>query len=188
MSKNQNLYFVAIIPPEPIVSEVKQQKQEVFRLFESRRALRSPAHITLFPPFNADAGLLRDVFTCLSAIGNQTTPFSLSLNGYGCFRPKVIFIKPEPSKDLIKLRNLVVDDLHSDNNDGPNVARRFHPHMTIAFRDLKKDVFPDAWDYFRNSVYKRRFDVSDVSLLQLHADGWRILKRFSFGDDTAAPL
>lgn len=45
-----SLYFLAVIPPEPVFSEVMAFKKEMSERFSSSRALKSPPHITLLPP------------------------------------------------------------------------------------------------------------------------------------------
>ena len=36
--------------------------------------------------------------------------------------------------------------------------RGFHPHITIAFRDLKKQVFHKAWEEFKDKKYNIDFN------------------------------
>ena len=171
---------MAVVPSEPVLSEVKLIKQEVLQLFESSRALRSPAHVTLFPPFNADIALLKDVSHHLTLISKQMTPFTIALNGYGCFQPNVIFINPEPSEDLQKLRDTIANTLLEVTQRRTSATTPFHPHMTIAFRDLKSAIFTEAWSHYKDRVYSRTFTVNDIALLKLGEDGWSILTRFSF--------
>ena len=44
-------YFIAIIPPSPILEEVQEIKNYFKDKYESRAALNSPPHITLHMPF-----------------------------------------------------------------------------------------------------------------------------------------
>ena len=60
---DKNLFFIALIPPEPIKSEVMAFKKEMEEKFDSKAALRSPPHITLHMPFQwreDREGLLKD--------------------------------------------------------------------------------------------------------------------------------
>jgi 2'-5' RNA ligase len=50
-SKDFQLYFIALIPPEPFFSEVLGLKNEVKDRFNSKAALNSPPHVTLHMPF-----------------------------------------------------------------------------------------------------------------------------------------
>ena len=57
-------YFIALVPPEPLLSEIQRVKQQIFDDYGTKGALRSPGHITLHMPFSweeekkADRGAL----------------------------------------------------------------------------------------------------------------------------------
>ena len=46
-----SLYYIAIVVPEPLQSEITAFKTAIHQRFGAKSALKSPAHITLFPPF-----------------------------------------------------------------------------------------------------------------------------------------
>jgi 2'-5' RNA ligase len=48
-----------------------------------------------------------------------------------------------------------------------NDLRGFHPHVTVAFRDLKKPVFYEVKKAFENKELKGAFAYSGFSLLKL---------------------
>jgi 2'-5' RNA ligase len=58
--------------------------------------------------------------------------------------------------------------------------RPFHPHITIANRDLKKPDFSPAWEYFSKILYETFFMVNSISLLRSTADGWQIVEECTF--------
>jgi 2'-5' RNA ligase len=62
----------------------------------------------------------------------------------------------------------------------PSQARPFHPHVTIAFRDLTKENFEQAWQHYSGKPFKESFAANSLSLLKLTGDGWIILKSFDF--------
>ena len=47
-----SLYFIAILAPKKIDKEVSEWKQYMKEQYGCKVAQRSPAHITLIPPFN----------------------------------------------------------------------------------------------------------------------------------------
>ena len=53
---DQKLYFIALVPPEPIFTEVEELRTYFSHHFESSAALKSPPHITLHMPFWLKAG------------------------------------------------------------------------------------------------------------------------------------
>jgi 2'-5' RNA ligase len=48
----------------------------------------------------------------------------------------------------------------------------FHPHITIAFRDLKKAIFNEAWDYYSNRLFQEEFTAESVTLLKHNGQFW----------------
>ena len=51
---DKSLYFIAIIPPEKIRREIEELKKKISVAFNTKRALNSPPHITLIPPFRTE--------------------------------------------------------------------------------------------------------------------------------------
>jgi len=52
--------------------------------------------------------------------------------------------------------------------------RPFHPHVTIAGRDLKERDFATAWAYFQSQTYEAAFEANAISLLVNTDTGWEI--------------
>ena len=179
---DHNLYFVAIVPGEPVLSEVRAFKEEISEKFASSHALRSPAHITLFPPFKATIQELEELEIFLDSVARETTSFVLGLNGFAAFPPRVIFVQPESSSELELLYERLSYPLHRMVESRFRPDRTFHPHMTIAFRDLSRDMFKPAWSDFKERSFKRRFAVRQFELLKHTGTLWRRHRTYAFGD------
>ena len=105
-------YFLAIIPPEPLLSEIQTIKEYISKNYLSHGALQSPAHITLHMPFVWEEekedkliNYLRD-FKFDNAI-------NVELNNYDCFEPRVIFISVEKNDSLFLLQQKLVGGSYS---------------------------------------------------------------------------
>jgi len=61
-----------------------------------------------------------------------------------------------------------------------NDMRGFHPHVTIAFRDLKKDKFYEALDYFKTQTYAASFQTKSFCLLKHTGKEWLVNKELFF--------
>ena len=180
MSKDL-LLFIAVIPVKEICEEVTAFKQYALEHFDSGRALRSPAHITLIPPFRWSPGRLRALKGSLEQFTCRCVPFYLTLNGFDCFQPRVIFVDVEESEELNRLQSGLEDYLsleYSLKNEGKH---GFHPHMTVAFKDLRRSVFPTAWKYFAGQEYLRVFEVNQYFLLRHNGLRWEVDGAFAFG-------
>lgn len=179
-----NLYFIAILPPREIRQRVFELKEEMRIRFGAGHALKSPAHITLQKPFKRlteeEAGLeeaLRD----FAAAEYQ---FSADLDGFGCFAPRVIFIKLTDAGPVIslhaRLREMLLTRMHFN---GAEIMKDVKPHITIATRDLTPEAFSDAWPEKKDERFRESFPVRSIWLLRHNGRDWDILEEFPFGDN-----
>lgn len=108
----------------------------------------------------------------------QTQPsFTLYTKGFSCFPPRVIFIAIEQNEDLASLQRQLVRFCRLEFNllNANYREQPFHPHMTIAFRDLKKDKFEEAWREFENKHLYLEFSVATLALLKHNGHEWNVL-------------
>ena len=56
--------------------------------------------------------------------------------------------------------------------------RPFRPHMTIAFRDLKKPLFFEAKEEFEQKSLEEQFYVKDICLLKHNGSSWDVYRRY----------
>lgn len=173
-------YFIAIVPPEPLLSQIQNIKQDIFEKYQSKGALRSPGHITLHMPFSFDENKEDKLIEYLNEFSFQKS-FSISLNNFDCFEPRVIFINVEQQDELFDLQKRLVNHvkrgLHIFNQSDD--MRGFHPHVTVAFRDLKKQVFYKVLEEYKMKPFSGDFVCNSFSLLKHQKDEWIILKSFN---------
>jgi 2'-5' RNA ligase len=102
-------------------------------------------------------------------------PMEIELKDYGCFQSRVIFIDVAKNKALEEMQSRLVtfckQELKLFNADYQ--AQPFHPHVTIAFRDLKKPMFDKAWNEFRDKKYHATFVCDHLSLMKHDGKFWR---------------
>jgi len=181
MSKEKDLLlFIAVLPGDEIREEVTNFKKYALERFQSGRALKSPPHITLIPPFRWSPGRIEELKMALKYYAKSCSSFSLTLHGFNCFEPRVIFVDIEKDEELERLQSTLQDLLHSAFSIQNDCAYGFNPHMTVAFKDLRKSVFPLAWKYFSNLDYMRVFKVKQLYLLQHDGRQWQIVDDFKF--------
>ena len=180
MKPGEFRYFLAIIPPIEVAQEIYEIKEEVAEKFNSKAALRSPAHITLHMPFSWKEAKEDKLIGKLAQATNFES-FNLTFNGYAVFPPRTIYIKNEYSQYLmyfqLELAQFCKKELNLFNSTH---NRGFNPHTTIAFRDLRNDNFQRAWDYFKNRTYQNRFEVSGFWLLKHDGKRWKAHHEFKF--------
>jgi 2'-5' RNA ligase len=172
------IWFIALLPPPPILAEVLAFKEYAAANFGSSRALRSPAHITLFPPFQMAKNELPALESELEIFSSRQTPFSIALDGFSSFPPRVIFVDVRPGTALNELQQALQAHLKEQRGMDYPGGHGFHPHMTVAFKDLRKSMFRPAWEYFQKIEYKREFPVEAIHLLRHDGKYWQLTREF----------
>ncbi|MBL7791932.1 MAG: 2'-5' RNA ligase family protein [Saprospiraceae bacterium] len=176
--KEHCLYFIAVLAPADVSEEVTAFKQYAASNFESSRALHSPPHITLIPPFSWPVRQLSDVIREVEQLTCTFPPFWLALRNFNCFPPRVIFVDVPQNEALAALQATLSQRLHQQLNLGGEDKRGYHPHMTVAFKDLHRRLFAPAWDYFSKINYERTYEVREIGLLQHNKQEWELIHRF----------
>lgn len=174
-------YFIAIIPPEPVLSEIEKVKLNISEKYNNKSSLRSPAHITLHMPFEMKEVKEENLIQKLSEF-KFSKKISVELKNYSCFEPKVIFIDVMSNETLNILQKELVFHVKSNLNifNQYEDKRAYHPHVTIAFRDLKKTDFYLANEEYKNKNFNAEFEVRSFFLLKHTGKVWLPLKEFSF--------
>lgn len=179
----QSRYFVALIPPSPVFEEVLALKNYFKEHYHSKASLNSPPHLTLHMPFEwpeKKENALRDGLAGFAALQR---PFAIQLNGFGSFPPRVIFVDIEASENLAEIQR----QLHGYCKRELNLFNAgyrdlpFHPHLTVAFRDLKKVAFAQAWEEFKDKPFQANFLATGVTLLKHDGRLWHRHGEFAFG-------
>ena len=174
----KRLYFLAVIPPNPIQSEIMEKKKTASKLFNSSHSLNSPAHITLIPPFYANDTEIKKFNNAFKEFVSSYNPIKIDLKDFNKFGNRVIFVDVLPNeelnalqKDLFRLFKKHFPKYKKDN--------RFHPHVTVAFKDLREEVFQKAWEYFNQLPYKAHFIMNHIYLLKHENKKWQVVEKYA---------
>ena len=175
-SSSHNMYFVAIVCPPETDKNVLQFKNWMNEQFGCVVALKSPAHITLIPPFWLDEDKEKKLQETLQNFTSVVNELEIQLDGFSKFGKRVLFIRVLENPDLNKIKNET--EYHFANSFGDVIEkddRAFHPHITIANRDLKPGDLEKAWEKFEKKVFKESFRSKTISLLKLIAGKWKVI-------------
>lgn len=176
------LYFVAILPPKDQSDQISELKKYCQTHFASSHALRSPPHVTLHMPFKWKENKRAALDTCLEQVAETTTPFEVQLKNFDYFEPRVVFVDVLPNDKLKALQHRLAQKMRRDLNlyNAEYKDRPFHPHMTIAFRDLKKPKFYEARKHFSTQQIELTFSTQNLALLKHNGSIWEVEKWFEF--------
>lgn len=179
-SEHHKQYFVAVIPPAPVFDEALELKIHCREKYHTKAALNCPPHITLHMPFWWKEEKQEKLVSNLQEFARQCDPIKICLDNFSSFPPRVIFINVTESDALNSLQK----NLHRffkrslDIYNANYKERPYHPHLTLAFRDLKKQQYLLAWEEFSKKEYKAEFMVDKISLLKHNGKRWDVLKDF----------
>ncbi len=173
----KKLYFIAIVVPEPFQTEITEFKKEARRLFHASHALNSPAHITLIPPFFASDNEMQYFSEALNGFIKNKSLSPVRMENFNRFGNRVIFVDVKKNPGLNRFQSELFE-FFKKHFPAFSKKNRFHPHITVAFRDLKPEIFPHAWKHFSSVKFQGYFVPSFITLLKHENKQWHIEKKF----------
>ncbi|MGK7884285.1 MAG: 2'-5' RNA ligase family protein [Crocosphaera sp.] len=175
-------FFIALIPPKYIQEEATKIKEHFRDLYNSKAALKSPPHVTLQPPFEWDIEDLARLIPELNDFSESQQPFSMTLNGFAAFKPRVIYIDVVKTTELLSIQKSLMSRLEYSLNIVHQVSKKrpFAPHLTVGFRDLTKKNFYQAWEEFKDQEIYYNFIVNKLTLLIHNGRNWEIHSEYKF--------
>ncbi len=172
---NKKLYFLAVLPPHEISTEIQNFKKEAQSVFASKHATKSPAHITLVPPFWMDQNSEQFLLESLHELSTQIENFDIELQGFDSFEPNVLFVALSHSDRLIECHRLSKDLIEKLFDQEMKMNHPFHPHMTVAFKDLEPSLLKPALEHFKQKDYRRTFTFQNIELLCHNGRTWQVI-------------
>lgn len=177
------LYFIALIPPSPLRDEIQQLKLNVRDKFGSKHALNAPPHITLLSPFRFEEKDPERLHSMLEVFTQGFDPFKVELHDFSTFPPRVVFIDVVNSSELTELQ-AKLEKLARSNSELFNYnydERPYHPHLTLAFKDLTKSDFYAVWKEFENQEFRKEFLAKQLFLLGHNGEEWKVIRSYPLG-------
>jgi len=178
-----NMYFVALVAPEEIDRQILKWKNFFKENYGCTVALKSPAHITLIPPFWMNEGLEKDLIKSIDELSTAKNKFEITLKDFAAFKPRVIYVDVLKNELLNGLHESLSDFIYKQNKFPiKKEDRSFHPHVTLATRDLYKKAFYEAWEIFSVRKYEALWLVKGISLLRHNKKNWDVIFTSQFED------
>ena len=170
--KNQSLYFIAIVPSDEIKQEIHSITEDISSRYDTRKALNSEPHITLIPPFWYPDTRIDHLKNTVSQVRKETFPFPIVLNGFATFPSRVLFINVTPSEELTTCYKRTISYLPEDVRYKIKQYHEYHPHITVAFKDISQNNFELASDEFLDLSYERIFELEEIHLFKHTGERW----------------
>lgn len=171
-----NMYFIALVAPEKINVRILKWKNFFKEHYGCTAALKSPAHITLIPPFWMNDGLEADLINSINEFSSTKNKFEIIVKDFAAFTPGVIYVDVVKNEILNKVYESLADFIYTENKyPVKKDDRPFHPHVTLATRDLYKKAFYEAMEIFSTKKYEASWLVTGISLLRHNKKNWDVI-------------
>lgn len=180
MSLDSSLFFVALVPPISIQQKVRAIQQDFAQRYQSRHALKSPPHITLQPPFKLATDQVSLLAKVLQQLAIAHHPIEVTLSGFAAFGTRVIYINVIKTPELLHLKTQLTARIKETLNivDPREHQHSFSPHITVAFKDLTRKNFHQAWPEFQQQSIELQLTVPALTLLRHNGHNWDINQEF----------
>ncbi len=175
-----DMYFVAVVLPPDLNEKVFIWKQYMFQQYKCAVGLKSPAHITIIPPFWMHPDKEDEFISEVDLLSAQIQPFPIATNNFSAFKPRTLFIDVKENHDLINLKSKASNFFAGKEYKIKLENRPFYPHITIATRDLYKKDFYEAWPLFENKEFGEEWQAEGLSILRHNKKNWDVIYTSQF--------
>lgn len=171
-----SLFYIAIDCPPAIDEKIEGMKEYMEREYGCKAARKSPAHLTIVPPFRAEDELQTELNGFVTTYNVGVVPFDIKLKDYGQFADRVLFVDVERPNEA--LNTLEKECMAEFSDKFPMIIfgmkPDFNPHVTIATRDIPEGALANAKRYFEeNYPVDLSFEAKELSLFRLENGWWK---------------
>lgn len=179
MPPTKPLYLVALLLPEPALSEVWALKQEVHQRTGSRNAVRLPPHITLIPPLRESLDFEQKARSALAAFAATQQPFGVGVQDFAWFGNRTLYVQVPGDAGVRDLQTALQTWCATQLPEVPRETRPFTPHVTLATRDLTPEQVLELQALFASRTYAAAFQVAAFQLFRHDGQQWQLAETFA---------
>jgi len=175
-------FAVYLIPPYPLSRDIAEIHRMLQKVYGFKAGGRFQVHATVKGFFKNNSGDLQLLLTGLDDLFQQETSFTVEFNGFRMDPIGLGFdlleLDGKPNQPFLDFRQRVVDAIHPfiapdcDFADH-DLGRPFHPHITLAFKDIAPSMYPEVIDFLKPApLPKGTFIASIFHFLEFFSDDW----------------
>ncbi|GMQ29981.1 2'-5' RNA ligase family protein [Algoriphagus confluentis] len=185
--KKKEKYFLALMPPKEILEKAESIKSEIRDQFNVKYALKSPAHITLKMPFSYNEAKEEVLIEQLNRFSLRFKPFKVELGKVQTFGKRVVFLSVKLSAPLLLLQSALKSFCKKELHLVDELSdRNYHPHMTLAFKDLKDSKFKAVLELAKAREFEAEFLAGGFFLLKKAEGKWKVYLEIPFSEASLA--
>ena len=166
----KSLYFSAVAPDNELSDEIRKFSKDFADRFGSVKSYKNFPHITIVPPFWEALANENALIKKFQSIEIRSNPFALQLENFGSFdnsQNPVIFIQPKENLNFLETAAKVRENF--------GTKSKFHPHLTVAYRDLNRENYEKAWKEYSEKKFYAEFLVDKIGLYKHYNYKWNLL-------------
>ncbi|UOR07107.1 2'-5' RNA ligase family protein [Hymenobacter aerilatus] len=179
MPPTKPLYLVALLLPEPALSEVWALKQEVHQRTGSRNAVRLPPHITLIPPLRQSPNFEQKARQALAAFAATQQPCRVGVRDFAWFGNRTLFVRVSDDAEVRALHADLQTWCAAQLPEVPRETRPFTPHITLTTRDLPPEQVAELQALFAARSYAATFQIEALQLFCHDGQQWQLVQTFA---------
>jgi 2'-5' RNA ligase len=169
----RSMYYITLLCPPEIDEPIGAHKEMMRENFGCVVAAKSPAHLTLIAPFFLSDGKYRELLERMAAFESIVSEVEVNVEGYNHFGERVIFADVHVNDNMVAMQEQLENYLRNGGFPFIKEAKKpFHPHITIATRDLKDTDFVAAWANFEGKQISSSFTTNTFHLMKLVDERW----------------
>ena len=97
----------------------------------------------------------------------------MRVKGVDTFGKRVIFLDIKAEQDLYTFQSDLKKFLKTQVHLPDELSdRNYHPHMTVAFKDLKRQIFEAVFQEVKEAKLESEFQISELTLLKRLNGKW----------------
>lgn len=181
--------YLALVPAEPIYSEIKRMQNALPNPSGKQVSIYSPPHITLADDFIIEREKESALIEFLSNEVSSIEPFPLNLNGFQRYGFKTIYIGVEEKDQVKALGKTLSQALYAffkQRGAEKKVKPCSDPHLTVIPTYLLSGNFDAVWAEFEAKSYNASYLVENICVLRREGKGkkWEEFHRLGLRSGT----
>ena len=171
----QQTHFIGVLLPEDITLTLEDCRRYMREAYGCKSGHATPIHVTLVPPFQLpDEYSTEDL---ARAIEDDVLPKGLGFTGhidnFDAFGDRTLFANVVKDEKWTALRDAVYSAVvMAAPGCTKKDSRPFHPHISVANRDIPAGVMTDALQVMNELNLAEDFPVDNITIFERQNGKW----------------
>ena len=172
----QQTHFIGVLASDDITLALEDCRRYMNEAYGCKSGHATPIHVTLVPPFFLPGEYSSDDLA--KAIEEIVIPkklfFTAHVDNFDAFGDRTLFAKVLPDEKWTTLRNSVYSAVAKA---APCCVKKdtrpFHPHLTVANRDIPEGAMTDALSSMNELSLSEDFPVDNITIFERVNGKWK---------------